>query len=143
MRTMPNIRAGEYHVGNTGVDVPSRDISTDRPCYLLFAGASLCPPRGGLGDLVGTFACEEAARKAFHDLRVQGTSNGAWAQLASINLHSGVRPVCWFGTRDAGRVQHVRGASTKRRGSSGPSPARKWRSRLERTLVREQRVRIS
>ena len=66
------------------------------PVYLLFAGAQHSP-KGGLGDLVETFNCEETARTAFREMRLRKDSGRAWAQLAVVNQKSGIRPLCWFG----------------------------------------------
>ncbi len=107
-----NMRTISTSGASTPAHVPSDDTHTDAPCYLLFAGAPHHPPFGGVGDLVGTFASEEAARRAFHHLRVQGLSEGAWAQLAVIDVRTGLRPVCWFGIGAAGRAPHVLGGST-------------------------------
>jgi hypothetical protein len=66
------------------------------PLYLLFAGVQHSP-KGGLGDLVETFDCEETARTAFREMRLRRDSGRAWAQLAVVNQKSGIRPLCWFG----------------------------------------------
>ena len=128
MRTIPNSGA------SAPAHVRSDDISTDAPCYLLFAGVSNYPPLGGLGDLMRTFTCEEAAREAFHELRVQRVSKGTWAQLAMIDVQSGVRPVCWFGTGAAGPAQHVLGGSTDLAGAprSATTRKRRWMERYRR-----------
>ncbi len=128
MRTIVNNRASApSHVG-------SDDISTDAPCYLLFAGVSNHPPLGGLGDLVRTFTCEAAARDAFHQLREQEGPKGTWAQLAIIDVRSGVRPVCWFGTGPAGRAQHLLGGSSDVAGAprSATTRNRRWMERYRR-----------
>lgn len=80
-----------------------------------------------------TFTCGEAARQAFHELRVQRVS-GTWAQLATIDVQSGVRPVCWFGTGAAGRAQHVLGGSTDVAGAprSATTRKRRWMERYRR-----------
>ena len=64
--------------------------------YLLFAG-TVQPPNGGLGDLVDTFMSEEAARRAFREIRLRTSSTTTWAQLAVVEPRLGVRPLCWFG----------------------------------------------
>ena len=64
--------------------------------YLLFAGTRQ-PPKGGLSDLVDTFTSEEAARRAFRELRLRTVSTTSWAQLAVVDGHAGIRPLCWFG----------------------------------------------
>ncbi len=137
---MPNTRAADYCAANAPAHVRSNDISTDARCYLLFAGVSHRPPLGGLGDLVRTFTCEEAARQAFHELRVQRMSKGGWAQLAMIDVQSGVRPVCWFGTGAARRAEHVLGASTKVGEASGSTATRKrhWMERYRRDARRRR-----
>ena len=65
-------------------------------CYLLFAGSQQTP-QGGLGDLVGAFASEVAAREAFQHLRLSRTSASSWAQLAVVDASHGLRPLSWFG----------------------------------------------
>ena len=67
-----------------------------RRCYLLFAGSQQAP-RGGLGDLVGTFSSEATARRAFRIIRLEQTSQRSWAQLAVVEGDHGIRPLCWFG----------------------------------------------
>ena len=64
--------------------------------YLLFAGTQQ-PPNGGLGDLVDTFMSEEAARRAFREIRLRTSSTTNWAQLAVVDGEHGVKPLCWFG----------------------------------------------
>ena len=64
-------------------------------CYLLFAGVSQSP-RGGLGDLVGTFTSEDTARQAFQDIRLNGGTPWSWAQLAVVEGEE-IKPLCWFG----------------------------------------------
>lgn len=64
--------------------------------YLLFAGTQQ-PPNGGLCDLVDTFTSEEAARRAFREVRLQTASTTSWAQLAVVDGHAGIKPLCWFG----------------------------------------------
>ena len=64
--------------------------------YLLFAGTQQ-PPNGGLGDLVDTFMSEEAARRAFREIRLRTSSTTNWAQLAVVDREQGVKPLCWFG----------------------------------------------
>lgn len=64
--------------------------------YLLFAGTQQ-PPNGGLGDLVDTFMSEEAARRAFREIRLRTSSTSNWAQLAVVDREQGVKPLCWFG----------------------------------------------
>jgi hypothetical protein len=65
-------------------------------CYLLFAGSQQTP-QGGLGDLVGAFASEVAAREAFRHLRLSQTSASSWAQLAVVDGDHGIRALSWFG----------------------------------------------
>ncbi len=65
-------------------------------CYLLFAGTRQ-PPRGGLGDLLGTFTSEQGARDAFREIRLQPPSPASWAQLAVVDPEDGIKPLCWFG----------------------------------------------
>jgi hypothetical protein len=64
--------------------------------YLLFAGTHQ-PPNGGLGDLVDTFDSEDAARRAFREIRLRTSSATDWAQLAVVDRVHGVKPLCWFG----------------------------------------------
>ena len=64
--------------------------------YLLFAGTQQ-PPNGGLGDLMDTFTSEEAARRAFREVRLGTSSTTGWAQLAVVDGHDGIKPLCWFG----------------------------------------------
>jgi hypothetical protein len=64
--------------------------------YLLFAGTHQ-PPNGGLGDLVNTFDSEDAARRAFREIRLRTSSTTDWAQLAVVDRVHGVKPLCWFG----------------------------------------------
>ncbi len=137
MQTMPNTRAADHRTANAPAPGRRTGPRTGSPCYLLFAGVAHRPPRGGLGDLVRTFTCEEAAREAFHELRVQRVSKGTWAQLAMIDVQSGVRPVCWFGTEAAGRAQHVSGGSTDE-GASQSAATRKllWMERYGRRTRR-------
>ena len=90
------------------------------PLYLLFAGLAHSP-RGGLGDLVETFECEETARTAFRDLRLRKDSGRAWAQLAVVNQKGGIRPLCWFGIgarpeRPPTSLAHDTSASLPRKG---------------------------
>ena len=111
-------------------------------CYLLFSG-SQGPPRGGLGDLVQAFASEEAARQAFHQLRVKGQRHGIWAQLAVVDGAMGVKPLCWFGigatpgrglvVGDGNRAARGALASTaagQRRSMTGDW-RRRWRARRD------------
>ena len=65
-------------------------------CYLLFAGSQQTP-QGGLGDLVGAFTSEAAARDAFRHLRLSQTSASSWAQLAVVDGTHGIRALSWFG----------------------------------------------
>src|SRR5687768_11691700 len=65
-------------------------------CYILFAGSHQTP-QGGLGDLVGAFASEAAAREAFRHLRLSETSARTWAQLAVVDGDHGIRALSWFG----------------------------------------------
>jgi hypothetical protein len=64
--------------------------------YLLFAGTQQ-PPNGGLSDLVDTFTCEAAARRAFREVRLRTASTTSWAQLAVVDGDAGIKPLCWFG----------------------------------------------
>ena len=64
--------------------------------YLLFAGSQQTP-QGGLGDLVGAFTSEVAAREAFRHLRLSQTSASSWAQLAVVDRDHGIRALSWFG----------------------------------------------
>lgn len=64
--------------------------------YLLFAGTQP-PPNGGLGDPLDIFTSEEAARRAFRDLRLRMSSPTSWAQLAVLDARHGLKPMCWFG----------------------------------------------
>lgn len=64
--------------------------------YLLFAGTKQ-PPNGGLGDLVGTFTSEEAARIAFQAIRLRASAPASWAQLAVVDGDQRIEPLCWFG----------------------------------------------
>lgn len=64
--------------------------------YLLFAGLQH-PPNGGLGDLLDTFASEDAARRAFREVRLRTSSPDSWAQLAVVDADQGIKPLCWFG----------------------------------------------
>lgn len=72
--------------------------STERPthCFLLFAGSQQ-PGRGGLSDLVQTFDSEDAARDAFHQIRLAQSSPASWAQLAVVDGQNRLKPLCWFG----------------------------------------------
>ena len=82
----------------TGIRVDGGRHATaaaDSSTYLLFAGIEH-PPRGGLHDLVGTFASEPEAREAFRAIRLQPPSPAAWAQLAVVD-GAAMRPLCWFG----------------------------------------------
>ena len=75
--------------------IDPRDLGAPET-YLLFAGtADAC--RGGLRDLVGTFATEDQGRTAFARLRVQHPSLRGWAELAAIDGFGRLRQVCWFG----------------------------------------------
>ena len=65
-------------------------------CYLLFAGSQQTP-QGGLGDLVGAFTSEAAAREAFRQLRLSHTSASSWGQLAVVDGDHGIRALSWFG----------------------------------------------
>lgn len=65
--------------------------------YFLFAGTQP-PPKGGLGDPLDTFTSEEAARRAFRDVRLRMSSATSWAQLAVVDDRHGLKPMCWFGT---------------------------------------------
>ena len=64
--------------------------------FLLFAGSQPAP-QGGLGDLVGAFTSEVAAREAFRQLRVSQASASSWAQLAVVDGDRGIRALSWFG----------------------------------------------
>lgn len=64
--------------------------------YLLFAGTQP-PPNGGLGAPLDTFTSEDAARRAFRDVRLRMSSPTSWAQLAVVDGRHGLKPVCWFG----------------------------------------------
>ena len=75
---------------------PSRTTEQEGRRYLLFAGTQQ-PPNGGLGDLVDTFMSEEAARRAFREIRLRTSSTTDWAQLAVVDREQGVKPLCWFG----------------------------------------------
>lgn len=77
-------------------DADTGTAEQDSRRYLLFAGAQQ-PPNGGLCDLVGTFTSEEAARRAFREVRLRTASTTSWAQLAVVDGHDGIRPLCWFG----------------------------------------------
>ena len=65
-------------------------------CYVLFAGSHQTP-QGGLGDLVGAFTSEVAAREAFRHLRLSQASATSWAQLAVVDGDHGIRALSWFG----------------------------------------------
>lgn len=79
------------------IDQPALAENEDRLlCYLLFAG-SRHTPQGGLGDLVGAFVSELAARQAFRQLRLSQTSASSWAQLAVVDGNHGIRALSWFG----------------------------------------------
>lgn len=79
------------------LDRPAVADSEDRlQCYLLFAGSKQTP-EGGLGDLVGAFPSEVAAREAFRHLRLTQTSANSWAQLAVVDGDHGIRALSWFG----------------------------------------------
>ena len=81
----------------TSLDRPAPAETEDRLlCYLLFAGSQQTP-RGGLGDLVGAFPSEVAAREAFRSLRLSQTSASSWAQLAVVEGDQGIRALSWFG----------------------------------------------
>lgn len=75
---------------------PSTDPKDPNRMYLLFAGSERAP-RGGLADLVRTFSSREGAVAAFREIRLAGSSDACWAQLAVIEDAKGVRPLCWFG----------------------------------------------
>ena len=79
------------------LDRPAPADNEDRQlCYLLFAGSQQTP-QGGLGDLVGAFASEAAAREAFRQFRLSRTSASSWGQLAVVNGDHGIRALSWFG----------------------------------------------
>lgn len=81
----------------TSLDRPELADNQDRQlCYLLFAGSQQAP-QGGLGDLVGAFTSEAAAREAFRQLRLSQTSASSWAQLAVVDGDHGIRALSWFG----------------------------------------------
>lgn len=77
-------------------DAGRRMAGQDSRRYLLFAGTQQ-PPNGGLCDLVDTFTSEQAARQAFCDIRLGTASTASWAQLAVVDGHAGITPLCWFG----------------------------------------------
>ena len=104
----------------------------DAACYLLFSGSQESP-QGGLGDLVQAFACEEAARQAFHELRVRGQRHGLWAQLAVVDGAMGVKPLCWFGIRVTPRRGLVVGDG--RRAATTRDWRRRWRARRDRLVT--------
>lgn len=68
--------------------------------YLLFA-APAGRPRGGTGDLVRVFTCEETARAAFRAVRLQSGGQG-WAELAALDAAGRLRRLCWFAPDPAG-----------------------------------------
>lgn len=79
------------------LDRPELADNQDRQlCYLLFAGSQQAP-QGGLGDLVGAFTSEAAAREAFRQLRLSQTPASSWAQLAVVDGDRGIRALSWFG----------------------------------------------
>ena len=78
---------------NTGRDGPGPENGGH---YLLFAGTQP-PPGGGLGVPLDTFTSEEAARRAFRDVRLRMSSPTSWAQLAAVDDRQGLTPMCWFG----------------------------------------------
>ena len=81
----------------TSLDKPAgADNEDPRLCYLLFAGSQQTP-QGGLGDLVGAFTSEAAAREAFRHLRLSQTSASSWGQLAVVDGDHGIRALSWFG----------------------------------------------
>jgi hypothetical protein len=71
--------------------------ATTPPCrrYLLFAGQH--PPAGGLGELVGVFEEEVAARAAFATLRLRSKSGAAWGELGAVDAPGQCAVLCWFG----------------------------------------------
>ena len=65
------------------------------PQYLLFSGRH--PATGGLGDLVGVFDDEDAARAAFTALRLRRESVASWGELGAIDSPGRCAVLCWFG----------------------------------------------
>lgn len=91
--------------------------------YLLFAGQEGSP--GGLGDLVGVFGDETAARTAFTALRLGSKRrHAAWADLGAVDLFGNCAVLCWFG--------HDRPVPGARHQDTGPEASRRrafWRRR--------------
>jgi hypothetical protein len=94
--------------------------------YVLFAGTQRSP-HDGLGKPVDTFTSEEAARRAFCDLRLRMSSASSWAQLAVVDDRDGLKPVCWFGIGSEPVRDRPRPAS-----ESAPRPTTKVAERPQR-----------
>ena len=63
---------------------------------LLFSGLH-DEPRGGAGDLVAWFDCDDEALAAFRELRLTRSDEEGWAELVALDggRHPSVR--AWFG----------------------------------------------
>ena len=81
-----------------GLRVPAR--------YLLFGGRN-GKPRGGVGDLIGVFESESAARDAFVELRRRHSDDEGWGELVSLDGRGVLIPLGWFG-RDGSSVRPMR-----------------------------------
>lgn len=104
-------------------------------CFLLFAGSQPAP-QGGLGDLVGAFRSEVAAREAFRHLRVSRTSASSWAQLAVVDGDRGIRAISWFGIgATPARAPVAQSATRKPPPPAGPGVGPTPRRHLAKRVV--------
>jgi hypothetical protein len=74
---------------DTGQLLPARQ-------FLLFAGRRN-GPFAALGNLIGVFADERTARRAFERVRLEEDPTVGWAQLLSLDPRGRVRAIGWFG----------------------------------------------
>ena len=89
-----------------GLGIDRRDLASP-PRLLLFVGRYDLP-RGGAGDLVGSFESEADGRAAFRDLRATRSDEEGWAQLVALQGGRRSTVVAWFGRpteNDGGRRQ--------------------------------------
>ena len=103
------------------------------PRYLLFSGRH--PAAGGLGELVGVFDDEDAARAAFTALRLRPEPVAAWGELGAIDSPGRCAVLCWFGhERPVPRL----GQPGETTGSAvvGAGPRRRFWRRWERVHQR-------
>ena len=111
--------------GRASLDAPAVADQEHPPrCFLLFAGSQPAP-QGGLGDLVGAYTSEVAAREAFRHLRVSRASASSWAQLAVVDGNRGIRALSWFGI----------GATPARTPVTFPRPKRSIATQPERGVM--------